>query len=315
MMLALLLMAPPPVLANGVRVVDVRDGDGTITRSMTIPSSSVFRSHGGRTSRCRYVSPGPGTTSDGQPVQAGQTVESTRWMFIEGLPVAVGEPTPEDPAASRGPLADAVRWFTVFCDSEQHAIGIIAVSARDPMLDPRQRLDALYQRLHLIRPVVFRNPVVDRWGGLITRFPAWLAITPPAWVAQRSGAVRWRGWTMYLLAQPVAMDVRVDFTPAPPGSSAAFHGVVPCVARGATVRSGRGAVPAMPTLPATARPGIGGPCRWTPGGPGKVVVQARVTYRITFWANGWTEQLPDYVWASPPATFSVGELAVVNTDR
>lgn len=315
LMLAALLMAPPPVVANGGRVVDLRDADGHISRYLTIPSTSVFRTHGGRTSRCSYVSPGPGVTSDGQRVEAGQTVESTRWLFVEGLPVAIGEPTPQDPTVGRGPLAGAVRWFTVFCDSEQHAVGVVAVSSRDPMLDPRQRLDALYQRLHLVRPVVFPNPVVDRWGGLITRFQTWLAVRPAAWVEQRSAAVQWRGWTMHLRAEPVAMDFRVDFTPARAGSSPSFHGVVPCVARDATVRPGGGAVPAMPRLPDVSRPGVNGPCRWTPSGPGTVVVQARVTYRITFWANGWTEQLPDYVWTSAPATFSVGELAVVNTDR
>lgn len=314
LMLAALLMASPPVVAEGGRVVDLRDNSGTLTRYMVIPSSSVFRTHGGRTARCSYVSPGPGVTSDGQRVEAGQTVESSRWMFVEGLPVAIGEPTPQDPTVSRGPLVDAVRWFTVFCDSLQHAIGVVSVSSTDPMIDPRRQADSLFHRLELVRPVVFRNPVVDRWGGLITRFQTWLAVRPAAWATQSSPVVEWRGWTMHLQAQPVAMDFRVDFTPST-GAAGSFHGVVPCVARNAPVRAGGGAVPAMPELPAISRPGVNGPCRWTPPGPGTVVLRARLTYRVTFWANGYTEQLKDYVWTSAPAAYSVGELAVVNTDR
>lgn len=314
LILAALLLAQPPVQASGARVVDLRDANGGIARFVTIPSSSVFRTYGGG-SRCHYVSPGESRTSDGTPVAAGQTVESTRWMFVEGLPESIGEPTPQDPSVSRGPLASAVRWFTVFCDSLQHAVGIVSVGARDPMFDPHQRLTELYQRLQLVRPVVFRNPVVDRWGGLITRYQSWLAVTPGAWVGQRSGAVQWRGWTMYLLARPVAMDFRVDFEPAPGRPSAAFHGIVPCVARNAAVQAGAGALPAMPRLPEQSTPGVNGACRWTPPGPGSVTVQARLTYRVTFWANGWTEALPDYTWTSLPATFAVGELTVVNTNR
>jgi hypothetical protein len=45
-----------------------------------------------------------------------------------------------------------------------------------------------------------------------------------------------------------------------------------------------------------------------------VSVQARITYRVTFWANGYTEALRDYVWTSVVATYRVGELAAVNTN-
>ncbi len=53
---------------------------------------------------------------------------------------------------------------------------------------------------------------------------------------------------------------------------------------------------------------------WTPPGPGSVTIQARITYAVTFWANGYTEAQPDYVWTSPVATFDTGELAAVNTN-
>jgi hypothetical protein len=305
----------PPVQVPGARVVDLRDADGTMARYTSIPSSSQFRQYGGRTSSCSFVASAPGTTSDGQRFERGQTVQSMRWMFVEGLPLSFGEPTPPDPNGSLGPLVNAVRWFTVFCDSTAHAIGIVAVSSRDSMFDPHRQLATLYNRLHLVRPVVFRNPVVDRWGGLITRYTAWLAVTPGAWTAQRSNRVVWRGWTLLLRATPVALDFQVDFTPAKDRPSTPFHGRVACIVRGAAVSHDLRSVPAMPVLPAQSAPGVNGNCRWTPPGPGSVTVQARITYRISFWANGYTESLPDYVWTSAPTTFRTGELAAVNTTK
>lgn len=303
-----------PVSVAGARVVDLRDTNGGLQRYTTIPSTSVFHRHGGSGSSCSFTSPLGGITSDGQRYAAGQTVQSTRWLFIEGLPESLGEPTPKDPSVVKGPLASAVRYFTVFCDTTNHFVTILAVTARDSMFDPHRRLDQLYHGLQLVRPVVYRNPVVDQWGGLITRYQAWLAVAPAAWRSQRSNVVNWRGWTMYLLAQPVAMDFTVDFRPDPAQPSAAFKGVVGCVPRGTTPVASAVAVPAMPTLPPQSAPGVNGSCRWTPPGPGSVVVQARITYRVTFWASGYTETLPDYVWTSLPATFRTGELSAVNTD-
>ena len=68
----------------------------------------------------------------------------------------------------------------------------------------------------------------------------------------------------------------------------------------------------MPTLPRVAAPGVNGPCRYTPSGPGTLTVQAVVTFRITFWANGYSEPAPDYVFSGPVATYRVGELSSVN---
>jgi hypothetical protein len=120
---------------------------------------------------------------------------------------------------------------------------------------------------------------------------------------------------MYILADPVALDFQVDFTPARGRPSIPFHGRVACIARtGAATRDAR-SVPAMPTLPAQSAPGVNGNCRWTPPGPGSVTIRARITYRITFWANGYTESLADYPWTSLATTFRTGELAAVNTNR
>lgn len=303
-----------PVLVPGARVVDVRNSTGGLSRYTSIPTTSVFSTHGGRNAWCTFTATGTGVTSAGQPYVAGQQVRSQRWIFIEGLPEVIGEPGEYDGGSNRGPLADAVRWFTVFCDSVYHALAVIAVTSRDPMLDPRTQVANLYNNLQLERPVVFRNPVVDRWGGLITRYPAWLAVGPSAWRNQQSNGAVWRGWTMYLLARPVSLDFAVVFTPDRARPSPAFSGTVQCVSAGSTPAAGRWSLPAMPALPAQSEPGVNGRCMWTPPGPGSVSVQARITYRVTFWANGYNEALRDYVWTSAPAVYRTGELAAVNTN-
>jgi hypothetical protein len=274
----------------------------------------MFRTYGGRGVACTFSSPFGGTTSNGEPYLPNQIVQSYKWIFIEGLPEAMGEPNPADPTVSRGSLAAAVRHFTVFCDSIYHFVAIIDVSARDPMLNPRSQLTNLYNGLQLEQPVVYRNPVVDKWGGLITRYPAWLAIVPSAWRPQRSNPAYWRGWTMYLLTQPAAMEFLVRFVPDAQQPSAPFDGVVACVAMDVATAADAVAFPAVPLLPEQTAPGVNGPCMWTPPGPGSVTVQARVTYHVTFWASGYTETLADYVWTSRPETFRTGELSAVNTN-
>ena len=119
---------------------------------------------------------------------------------------------------------------------------------------------------------------------------------------------------MYLLARPVVLDFIVVFTPDRAKPSAPFSGVVSCVVAGSSPEVGRWSLPAMPTLSSQTEPGVNGRCTWTPPGPGSVSVQARITYRVTFWANGYTEALRDYVWNSAAATYRVGELAAVNTN-
>ena len=70
----------------------------------------------------------------------------------------------------------------------------------------------------------------------------------------------------------------------------------------------------MPELPEQTEPGVTGVCMWTPPGPGTVTIQARITYSVTFWANGYTEPLTDYTWTSEPTTYRSGELSAVNTN-
>ncbi|MBI5089445.1 MAG: hypothetical protein HZB15_11475 [Actinobacteria bacterium] len=52
---------------------------------------------------------------------------------------------------------------------------------------------------------------------------------------------------------------------------------------------------------------------WTPPGPGTVTITARITYAVTFWAEGYSEPDADYVWTSERTTFTTGELSAVNT--
>ena len=76
---------------------------------------------------------------------------------------------------------------------------------------------------------------------------------------------------------------------------------------------GSPAFPAVADLPDLAEPGVGGDCVWTPPGPGTVTIEPRITYSVTFWANGYTETLPDYVWSGVPVMLRTGDLTAVNT--
>ncbi len=313
---------PPPVIVAGGRSVETRNESGGLTKQTSIPGSSEFSTYGGgHTSTCQFTAATDGEASNGQPYVAGQVVISSKWLFREVPSSFSPEPSPGDNSFhgdNRGPLADAIRYFAVYCDTRYHLVNAtIGVPVRDPMLDPRPRAADLYNGLQLERPVVFRNPVVDRWGGLVTRYPAWLAVQATAWRPQRSNADHYLGWTLLLLTEPSAMEFEVRFVPDPAKPSAPFSGVVPCVAAGTApvvAPDGPGAFPEMPELAEQTEPGINGACMWTPPGPGTVTIQARITYTVTFWANGYTEPEPDYVWTSEPVTFTTGELAAVNTN-
>ena len=237
-------------------------------------------------------------------------------MFIEAkFQGSINSNPPNGSTQSSGPLSQVGRAFNVYCDTTDHYIDTIVVFATDSMLDPLVRVTTLYNGLQLVQPVVYRNPVVDRWGGLITRYPAWLAIQPAAWAEQASSADVYRGWTVYLYLRPIALSFQVVFTPKSEQPSPAFNGIVACVTNPGLATADTIAFPAVPALPDQSEPGVNGNCMWTPPGPGTVTIQARITYDVTFWANGYTEALADYTWVSPAATFATGELSAVNTNN
>lgn len=302
--------SPSPITVAGGRSVELRDDRGTVTRVTTIPVLSQFATYGGERQPCTFTASSSGVASDGQRYQAGQLVHSQRWLFVEGEVLSFGEPSPV--SSGRGSLAAAVRHFVVFCDSTADAIGIIDVPATDPVVNPRWTLGQMRNQLQLISPVVYSNPVVAATGGYVTRAPTWLAIQPQAWAWQRATDARWRGWLLSLTAQPVALSFNLRFTPSTARPSTAFVGSVACVDVGAVPSRDSASVPAMPTLPRIATPGVNGPCRYTPPGPGTLTVQAVVTFRVMFWANGYSEPAPDYVFSGPVATYRVGELSSVN---
>ncbi len=313
---------PPPKVLDGASSVSVRTTTGGLQRFTTIPRSSLFVRHGGgATRKCSFTASRDGfVLSDGSTVPRGTKVTSN-YVFVEGYgapfplpPVALPEDTRSAP--SRGSLASARRTFSVYCDRtwyEVNLLGVITVPFTDTLFDPRTQLDRLYQDLQLERPEVVADPVVAELGGLLTRHPAWFAIAPSAWRTQQTEPLHYRGAVLLLIAQPRRLDFEIDFRPDPTRPSPPFRGVVSCLVS-PQATSGGGALPARPDLPATAEPGVGGRCTWTPPGPGQVNVTARITYDVTFWASGFTQAEAPYVWRSTPMAFTIGELTAVNTD-
>lgn len=313
---------PPPVALRGARSVSIRDANGGLQRFTTIPSTSRFiRYRTGTVSTCSFTASSDNfLLSNGQRVPRGTRVTS-HYLFVETLAVPFDLPPAELPTdslglPSKGSIATAKRTFSVFCDRTYYDVNfitVISVPFTDALYTPFDMRDHLYQQLQLQRPAVFTNPIVDTFGGLVTRYPSWLAIEPSAWRTQQSAPVTYRGLVLLLVAQPKSLDFIVEFSPDPDKPSPPFRGIVGCVPAVAASSDGA-ALPALPALPDQAEPGPGGPCIWTPPGPGTVSITARITFGITFWASGYTQAEPDYTWMSEPATFVTGDLTAVNTD-
>ena len=313
---------PPPVALSGARSVSVRDAEGGIQRLTSIPGTSAFaRYGGGAAATCSFTADRDGfKLSDGTTVDRGTRVTST-YHFVEGLAIPFDLPPRELPAdvlgiTSHGPLEAGLRTFTVFCDRafyDVNQFGIVQVPLPDPLFQVRTPKTALRNGLQLRKPAMWDNPIVDEYGGLVTRYPAWLAIEPEAWVTQRSNTVVHRGATMLLIVQPRELEFVVDFVPDADKPSPAFRGIVGCVPDESAVE-GDGALPAFPVLPDQTEPGVNGPCTWTPPGPGEVTITPRIRYTVTFWVNGFTEPDDDYVWTGTATTYDTGELIAVNTE-
>ena len=319
--------APIPsaaVAVVGGRSVSVRGESGGLSRLTYIPSASRFAQYrGGVRQTCSITADRDGfVLSNGDVVDRG-TVVTSHYVFVEGIAIPFDLPPavlPDDVVhvGSRGSLVDAMRTFTVFCDGAYYDInqrGLIEVPFLDVFFTPLARLDQLRNDLQLDRPVVFENPVVGRFGGLVTRYPVWLAIGDEVWRQEVSNPQEYRGATLELITVPRELEFDVEFVPNPAKPSPAFSGVVSCVP-GTGIGMARGVggvVPALPVLPEQATPGVNGPCMWTPPGPGRVTFTARITYTVTFRVDGYTMPDDDYVWESVPTEFVTGELIAVNT--
>lgn len=312
---------PPPAVLEGARSVSVRDANGGIQRLTTIPQASAFaRYGGGAAATCSFTTDRDDfVLSDGRRVPRGTRVTS-HYVFVEGAAVGFDLPPtvlPDDVLGrtSKGPLASGTRTFTVHCDRafyEVNRITLVDVPITDPVFGVRAQRTRLRNDLQLIRPVVFENPVVDTVGGLVTRYPTWLAIRPDAWRTQRGEPVVHRGATLLLIARPRELSFDLRFVPDPERPSPAFTGTVTCVPEVAPTGDAA-ALPALPVLPEQTEPGVNGPCTWTPPGPGEVTITARITYEVTFWVSGFTEPDADYTWTSRPVTYDTGDLIAVNT--
>lgn len=305
---------PTTVASSGATSVTYYDGQGGLRSTTTIPAGSIMR-RGGEADPCTFVAAVAGTTFDGTAYSAGDTVTSTRWVFSEQILIGTSEAP--GPTAIVTDLSGPIprRLLSISCDSTDHFQDTVWVTLNDPFWDPRPAGQQLRNELQLIDPAMYRNAVVERWGGLVTRYPTWLAVEPAAWQPQRSPQATYRGWTIHLYAHPRTLDFDVEFTPDPDRPSPPFSGNVACVDATHPGSAGANAFPAVPTLPDIAPPGVNARCTWTPPGPGTVTLQARVTYQVVLWVNGYQEPQPDYTLRGPAATFRVGELAAVNTNH
>ena len=310
--------ATPPVVLVGARSVTVRNSTGGIQRLTEIPTNSMFATYQGVDGNTCTITADRDDypLSNGQTVPAG-TIITSHYYFVEGIADPFDIPPailPNDTLGipTRGPLATGLRTFTVFCDNPNTMRGFIQIPLTDPLFDPRTQLTRLREQLQLRQPTIYTNPIVDRFGGLVVRYPTWLAIQPPAWTTQTSNPVTYRGATLTLIAEPRELNFTINFEPDRDRPTPAYTGTITCIPD-IQPTQGRGAVPALPELPDQTEPGPNGPCMWTPPGPGELTITATITYTITLWANGYTQQDTDYTWTSTPTTYHTDTLTAVNT--
>jgi hypothetical protein len=318
----------------GSRVVTTRNNNGGLASFTAIPSGSKFLSHGGAGSPCEFDGePQP----DGNPIK----VQSMNWIFIEGnawyqipipvYPASTSATTWKEPIPTLGPLSAHIRYFDVYCQSAD-AVNFkqnIAVPTTDPALDVRRRIDILRNGIQLERPTIVDDFTVAMFGQLVTRHPSWMAINPNSWGNRESNTEQWRGSDVKLILKPTNLSFAITQRPPAgttpgidPGVHEPFTLTIACYdTTRAKPDPDATRFPARPpTLAAISQPGVGteiglGPCVWTPGYLGTATITARITYTVTLWASGYTEQLLEpYEWESAPTDYIVGGLSNVNVN-
>jgi hypothetical protein len=291
-----------------------------------IPSGSFFAADsGGGSEPCEA----PTIAPDGTVVDSGRP----EWLYVAGLvaeiPGQIRPTTDWDVDRLRNALhglpdlASGTVTFTLLCDGPDQSAEfrrIVTVPVTDPILDPRSRLDELWNRTTLGRPVLWREPIVEEWGGLVTRSPAWLSLEPSSWQPVVSNVETWRMWTLRLVLVPKALTFTVAYMPAADGRAVAspYRLAVPCITSAMPSDRGAAQVPPRPAgFPAFSaatgqRPELGS-CAFVPDHRGSLTITPVITYETTFVANEYREVLPDFVREGDPITFRVGELHAVNT--
>jgi hypothetical protein len=312
----------PATTPPGTRVAGSSPSPWMVT---SIPSGSIFASDsGGGSTPCKAPSTAPdGAIDPGLP----------DWLYVAGLiaefPTEVTSTASWDldrlqsALAGLPDLASGTVTFTLYCDGPDQPAEfrrIVTVPVTDPVLDPRSRLDELWNRTQVAKPVLWRERVIEEWGGLVTRSPAWLALEPPSWQPVLSNVETWRLWTLRLALVPRSLSFTVSYMPAPDGRgvTSPYRVSVPCIATPASAPTGAEQVPprpaGLPTFSAETglRPELGA-CAFVPGHRGALTITPVITYATTFVANDFQEALPDFVREGDPTTFRVGELHAVNT--
>ena len=238
------------------------------------------------------------------------------------------------------PIEDLTRRFRVRCKLPELArpTGELAAGARfdpDNPVDPNRydgqfvdidpndalwglnaRFIELFADFDIIDPEVVAPDVVDQWGGLVVRSPAWLGIEPRAWQPQ-SDTVPHLGFTLGLIAQPTALDYRIAFTPLDDKDrDLASVTLLDCVGPGIDRYATTGQVlPAAPRdLAEFDEPGRTGPCAWTPPARGCVGITPIITYTVYRTIDGAGELYQTHQEPGDTTSFYVGELRAVNVN-
>jgi hypothetical protein len=310
-------------------------------------SGSVFATYGGgAAATCSGFRRGddPGTPEI-EPDEHQYAIQSTQWIFREKNVVGElvnelirdvldvidaifsGQPLPEF-GVDGPPLSAMTRTFAVYCDSSSlflahpqgNYLGDIVVGPDDAFLNPRSQIPSLWGAVQLERPELGRFPAVDRWGGHVVRNPAWLSIERSGWRTQMTAPVFWRGWQLALVFEPRNLVFDIDYEPADGEPVEPWSGTISCVTgdQRPSTDTYRGLFPSRPhDLADFAEPTTDTnrqACAWTAPARGTVTITARITFAVTFWANGGIEPQPDFDWTSAPATYTVGELRAVNVN-
>lgn len=197
--------------------------------------------------------------------------------------------------------------------------GFVDVGPWDPLWGLQERIEQMRADLQLVEPVFAAPQEVGRWGGLVVRHPTWLAIDGEAWQTQTSPAESHYGWTLQIVAVPVATDFSLTFTATDRADAELdFAGVVGCIGTPTqrTLRITASHVPARPNDPDLefSEPGIVEPCAWTAPARGQVTVQPTVTYELALLASTGAVRLDPYYRTGPARTLTVGELRAVNVN-